>query len=405
MKKILLYFISFVFIINNIFCINSYATEESESNAQQEINENVIVNDSEQPQESQQNQKIEEFCDAEVKYIGEIRDSEENQKIKMQEVTLEILEGTYKGKEVIATYNISNKEMYEKLKLEVGDEVYVIINGDVQGNLFVSIQGLHRNTYIWIILLIFFISIIFLYEKHSIKPIVSCIFLFLSIYFILFKLVSIGFNTILTMVLFLIIFVILESIINNGFNKKIWISLLGSFSGVLCSIIILFIFANLARIDIDIESPIISNMNYDHLMFVGAIISSIGVCLNLSIYIIQCLDKKKIQTKDFFRKDLFKLGVIYGKQEAIKFVNTIILVFVGVNFELIVVNCESYNNILNSLSQDYIFAGIISTISACVGVMVSVTMTSIFYALINSKKTIYKTTSANKIDGKRSLKI
>lgn len=400
MKKILLYFICFVIIISNIFCINSYATEENANGEQQGVSENL-----EQAQENQQIQKVEEFCDAEVKNIGEIRDSEENPNAKIQEVTLEVLDGTYKGKEVTANYIISNKDNYEKLQLEVGDEVYVIINGDVQGNLFVSIQSLHRNGYIWVLLVILLISLVFLYEKHSIKPILNSSITILLIYFGLFKLISNGFNIVLAAILFGIILTVIESIINNGLNKKIWISILGVFGGVLCSTIIALIFTNLARINVNIDSQIIPNMNYNNLMLVGAIISSFGACLNLDMYIIENLDKKKVETKDFFRKDLFKLGIIYGKQQATKFVNTILIVFVGISFGLFIVHSEMYNGLFNSFSQDYIAMGIISIISVCVGIIISVPMTSMMYSLINCKKTIYKTTSENKLDGKRSLKI
>lgn len=404
MKKILLYFICFVVIISNIFCITSYGAEKGE-NTEQQVAETAGIESPEQAQENEQTQNIEEFCNAEVKSVGEVRDSEENPNVKIQEVNLVVLDGTYKGKEVTANYVISNKENYEKLQLEVEDEVYVMINGDVQGNLFVTIQSLHRNAYIWILAIIFLIAILFLYEKHSIKPILSIVFTILLAYFGLFKLVLNGSNAVLITILFGIILTVIESIINNGFNKKIWISLLGVFFGVLCSSIIALVFASLARINIDLNSQIISDIDYNFLMFVGAIIVSFGACLNLVMHIIENLDKKKIETKDFFRKDLFKLGVIYGKQQSVKFVNAIIIIFIGINFALIIVQQQTYSNLFNSFSKDYMTMGIISVISACVGIIVSVPITAEFYSLINSKKTIYKTTSENKLDGKRSLKI
>jgi uncharacterized membrane protein len=40
-----------------------------------------------------------------------------------------------------------------------------------------------------------------------------------------------------------------------------------------------------------------------------------------------------------------------------------------------------------------------------IGLVLSVPITSIVYAMFNRKKTIYKTVSDNKIDGKRSLKL
>ena len=60
---------------------------------------------------------------------------------------------------------------------------------------------------------------------------------------------------------------------------------------------------------------------------------------------------------------------------------------------------------MNVFSQDFVSYGIISTLSVCIGIIISIPITSSLYALINGQKTKYKTTSENKIDGKRSLKI
>ena len=74
-------------------------------------------------------------------------------------------------------------------------------------------------------------------------------------------------------------------------------------------------------------------------------------------------------------------------------------------FVSIVPNVENYEKIINVFSQDSVSYGLISIISVSIGLIVSIPVTSGVYALINSKKTIYKTTSENKLDGKRSLKI
>ena len=353
MKKTLLYCICFVVIICNFFSLNSFATIEEENNT--DFEQNQVI------EESQQVQNIEEQCQAEVKNAGQVKDSEENPNIKVQDVTLEILNGAYKGKEVTADYVITEKENAEKIQLQVGDEVNVVMYGDLQGNLFVKIQSLNRNTYVIIMFLIILISLLLLYEKHAIKPALSCLITVLLLYFLLFKQLINGQNIILISLLF----------------------------GVLLLI--------------NLQS--ISGISNSTLVIAGCIVTTFGCCINIAIHIIQNLDKKKIETKDFFRKDLFKLGIIYGSQQAIKYINLAIMLFAGLYLETIVVNSENYNNLLSSLNQDSIFAGMISITSTCCGIIISVVITSIFYALINSKKTIYKTMSDNKIEGKRSLKI
>lgn len=392
MKKVLLYFISFVFLINTMLCVNLYATEEvpnTENIEQVQRNENI-----------EQVQNFEEKCLAEVKKIGEVRDSEENPNLKIQEVTLIILDGQYKDKEVTANYTIYNKEKYEKYQLEVGDELDVIIFGDMQGNLFVSIQNLHRKSII-IILFVFLILVMFvLYGKQSLKPILSiCVSIFL-IYFLLLKPSLSGKNIIITTIIFGVILSIIEAIISNGFNKKIWIVLLGAFCGILSSVIISMIFMSIYRINVNI----INNFSFQ-LTVSGVIIIALAFCMNLCMNIIYNLDSGKIDTRDAYQKDLFKLGLIFGQRLSVKLISILIIGFIGMYFVSIVPNVENYEKIINVFSQDSVSYGLISIISVSIGLIVSIPVTSGVYALINSKKTKYKTTSDNKVDGKRSLKI
>ena len=52
-----------------------------------------------------------------------------------------------------------------------------------------------------------------------------------------------------------------------------------------------------------------------------------------------------------------------------------------------------------------IFKYVLILIVSCIGILLSVIVTSIVYAFLNKRKTIYKTVSDNKVDGKRSLKL
>ena len=52
-----------------------------------------------------------------------------------------------------------------------------------------------------------------------------------------------------------------------------------------------------------------------------------------------------------------------------------------------------------------IFKYLIILVVAGIGILLSVVVTSGVYAFLNKRKTIYKTVSDNKLDGKRSLKL
>lgn len=63
-----------------------------------------------------------------------------------------------------------------------------------------------------------------------------------------------------------------------------------------------------------------------------------------------------------------------------------------------------YNSI-EILNDEKIFLTITIAIIGEIFVVLSLPITSLIYAILYRKKTIYKTVSDNKIDGKRSLKL
>ena len=57
------------------------------------------------------------------------------------------------------------------------------------------------------------------------------------------------------------------------------------------------------------------------------------------------------------------------------------------------------------INKETIAQEIISAIAGSMGVVFTVPITSAVYSILNKDKTIYRTVSENKVNGKRSLKI
>ena len=85
--------------------------------------------------------------------------------------------------------------------------------------------------------------------------------------------------------------------------------------------------------------------------------------------------------------------------------NTLILAYVGGSITLILLFMACNMNIQEILNKEAIAEEVISAIAGSMGVVYTVPITSFVYAILNRNKTVYKTTSENIIDGKRSLKL
>ena len=117
------------------------------------------------------------------------------------------------------------------------------------------------------------------------------------------------------------------------------------------------------------------------------------------------LDEEKDKTADITWKEQFLKGIEIGRKYIGEKINTIIFMILGVSLFSICMNINRDIKIYDMLKQHEIFAYFLIAIVANIGVLLSVPITACIYACLNRKKTIYKTVSENKVDGKRSLKL
>ena len=255
-------------------------------------------------------------------------------KDKVQEVTIEIIEGDYIGEEFttefILSYDIDGKILaYE---LEKGDKVLVQLAEDVDGNVTATVQDVVRANYIFLMFGFFLFSIILVGGKRGIKAIIALLLTILFIYFILIKRIYVGDNAIFMTILTSILIIGGTFIVIGGMNKKILTAAIGTLGGVISAGLVALFFNNLAKMSGACEEAIqlsinmsSINFNFRDLLFVGIIISAIGACMDVGMSIASSLDEIKMKNPDITWKELFKSGMNIGRDIIGTMTNNLIL--------------------------------------------------------------------------------
>lgn len=398
MKKITLSMIIGVLIM--CIVMSSYATENPPSEQQAAVPEST-------------NKQIE--SEAIVIKVGEIREVETGSITDtVQEVTIEILEGEYEAKEFSTDYVLSY-DMDGKIKayeLEVGDKVSVQLVEDENGNVAATVQNVIRDKYIFIMFGLFLLSIILIGGKQGIKAIIGLLITIIAVYFVLIKGIYFGYDVILMTIFTSAIIIAFTFVIIGGFSKKILTAALGTLGGVIASGIVAVIFSHLAKLSGACEDAIqlsmnmnTVNFNFRDLIFAGIVISALGACMDVGMSIASSLDEIKNKTKDISWKELFKSGMNIGKDVIGTMTNTLILAYVGGALTLILLFLACDMGLTEILNKETISEEVISAIAGSMGVVFTVPITAIIYSVLNRKKTTYKITSDNKLEGNRSLKL
>ena len=396
MKKLIVYGITVIFTIVILGNLKLYGTEEA--NHQIQTNEQNHL---------QANARVIKTGEIKQLQTGSIVDT-------MQEVTLEILDGEYENKKFTTMYNLSYDIDGKILgyELEVGDKVTVQISDNELGEITVTVQDIVRNTHIMLMFGLFLLSIVLIGGKQGIKAIIGLLITILAVYFVLIKGIFAGYDAIGMTILTAALVIILTFIVIGGFNKKILTASLGTLGGVISSGIFASIFSHLTKLSGACEDAIQLSMNmttihfnFRDLIFAGIVIAALGACMDVGMSIASSLDEIKMKTKNISWQELFKSGMNIGKDVIGTMTNTLILAYVGGALTLILLFLACNMQFTEILNKETIAEEVISALAGSMGVVFTVPITAIIYALLNRKKTYYKIESENKINGKRSLKL
>lgn len=343
-----------------------------------------------------------------------IKDEAEGIKRTIQDVTIEIKEGKYKGQKIdtiyVMTYDVDNKIVgYE---LSKGNTVVVQLSIGEDTITQVTIQEVVRQNYILLMILMFFAIIVLIGKKQGVKAILGLIVTILAIYFIMIKGIYEGGNAIWLSIITSIVIIVLTFIIISGLNKKSLTAALGTSGGVISAGIVAVIFGFFAKLSGVTEESLFlavaSNdivFNFKDLFFAGIVISALGACMDVGMSISSALDELKQKNPDITWKELLKSGMNIGRDVIGTMTNTLILAYVGGSLTLILLFMATNMSIGEIVNKETIAIEAVSALAGSMGVVFTVPTTSLIYSLLNRNKTIYDKTAKNKLDGKRSLKI
>ena len=127
--------------------------------------------------------------------------------------------------------------------------------------------------------------------------------------------------------------------------------------------------------------------------------------MDVGMSIASSLDEIKIKNPTITYKELFTSGMNIGRDAISTMTNTLILAYVGGAITLILLFMASNVSFVDIMNKETIAQEIVSAIAGSMGVVYTVPITAFVYSLLNKDKTVYRSVSENKVDGKRSLKI
>ncbi len=406
MKKVILIFITFLLMMN-MMIVFSYATEENQE-AQAETNIEEVAEEVQEP-------TIEVTkAQAKVTRASEVKDREyDDYTDKYQNITIKILNGKFKDKEIETEYTLSYdlKGQILAYKVDEGDTIDIEIIDDGTDNITVAIEGFHRIIHIIVIGILFVIAMLAIYRMKGLRIIIAIAFELSALYFFMIKGIYKGGNIFWRVVLIGTISTFISMLIIDGNNKK---SFFTSISGVLGTFVgagIASLFNHYSKISgavdeaIQYSAHMSTTYDYRALLMVEATFVILGICLSVAKMVAGRLDDEKKKKSDISRKALFFKGIESGKDILGSSFMTIGFFYIGTLTSIMLIYLACAQHLLTIINREFIAEATIIFFSGGFGILATIAITSLLYAFWDDEKFFYKTKSENKVDGKRSLKV
>lgn len=318
---------------------------------------------------------------AEVVNIISDNITDNGNEIGKQTVTLKLLSGKYKGKEVEA---VSSSSYLYGVHCVVGMKVIASVS-ESSDSVYVNVYSYDRSPIIYIIIIFFLIILCIIGGKQGINSAIALIFTFICIVFLFLPMIYRGISPIFAAIIVSVLTTIVTMYLIGGISSKTFTSIIGTVLGVIISGFFALIFGHLTKIsgynvsDIEQLSYVgqMTNINIGELMYAGILISSLGAIMDVAMSISSTINEIFYRNPELSSKELFKSGINVGKDMMGTMSNTLILAFTGGSLNTLVFMYAYNYPAIQIMNMYSIGIEIIQGIAATLGVVLTVPIISL----------------------------
>ena len=320
-------------------------------------------------------------------------------KVGTQSLTVELLDGPYKGQEVESKNPLIGKMELDKIFAK--DDIALMVLSLKDGKIYYATAQDHYRLRIELILLLCFAGLLILFAGLTgAKALLSFIFAALMIWKVMIPFFLKGMNPILvslgvvTLLTGAIIFLV------AGMTKRGIVSFLGSLLGIAVTMLMSVIFSKGFHIHGAVKpfSETLLYSGYTHLdltsiFLSGIFIASSGAVMDLAMDVASGMDELVVRKPDISFFDALQAGFGIGRPVVGTMTTTLLLAYSGGYMALLMLFMAQGVPVANLLNLNYVAAEILHTLVGSFGLVTVAPFTAITGAFIYTKKISYSSST------------
>lgn len=272
--------------------------------------------------------------------------------------------------------------------LKKNQKIYV--NHNIHGgNDYYNVTNIDRVNQLIFFIILFILVIIIFSGYQGVRSVLSLIFSFVVIIYVLMPMILRGYNPIFTSSIIASLILFFAIFFTHGFNKESSVAYGGTMISVLLTSILAVIAVKVNHLSgFTGDESTYLNMNtsgvldFSGLLLAGIIVGVLGVLDDIAITQAAIVTEIYSTDKNLPRMVVYKKAMRIGREHVSALVNTLILAYVGTSLPLMLL-IKSYDyNINTVLNMEIISTEIIRAIIGSIGLILTVpivTLLAVFY--------------------------
>lgn len=304
---------------------------------------------------------------------------------QLQTYTIQFLSGPYAGKTRLLSSDVATNPY--RLEPRPGDKILVFLQPNPSGGEpLMYLESFDRRAAMYWLIALFVLTLVLLAGWQGVKVAFSIFLSILLIGFILIPSFIKGLNPVPIALGIAAILTAVSTVLTTGWNRKSLVTTIGTVGGVLVAWLVASTFANWAhlsglasdddRLFFD-KNPL---LNPQGLLFAGIIIAALGVVEDVAVSIASgVMEVRQANTRLGF-KDLFRSGMVVGRDHMGALANTLVFVYVGGSLSTLLLYAQNGASWAKFINFDVVVDEILRSLAGTIGLVFTVPITALLAA-------------------------
>ena len=322
-------------------------------------------------------------------------DFDDGNSVRQQDIRLRSLDESFSDDEIIfrgiGSFDVIKKNFYKE-----GDKVMVVASYDDIGVVNFYITDYIRNKSLAWIFAVFVLVLLVVGRSKGLRAILSLVLSFLVIIKYIIPQILAGADAIIVTIIGSLVILLIVVYLTEGFNKKSHIASLSIFISLILTIILSWLFVNLARLS-GLGSEEISflisldtfTINFKGLLLAGIIVGTLGVLDDIVISQVATVEQLYLADKLQSKSQVYKKAYAVGVSHISSMANTLFLAYAGASFPLLIlfVSGESaFGGIFDVVNNEAIATEIVRTLAGSIGLVLAVPISTVLAVIFLKDK-------------------